>query len=124
MRLVVKDFPLPSHRQARPAAEAARCAAAEGRYWPYHDLLFEKQPAFRHPDLLAYAAVVGVDRAAFAQCVDEHRFAPDVGADLEQAVALGVFSTPTLFVNGRRIEGLVTAEELRRIVEDALKAPR
>ena len=56
--------------------------------------------------------------------MDEHRFAPDVGADLEQAAALGVFSTPTLFVNGRRIEGLVTAEELRRIVEDALKAPR
>jgi protein-disulfide isomerase len=56
--------------------------------------------------------------------VDEHRFAPDVGTDLEQAVALGVFSTPTLFVNGRRIEGLVTAEAIRRIVEDALKAPR
>jgi protein-disulfide isomerase len=56
--------------------------------------------------------------------VDERRFAADVEADLRQAAALGVFSTPTLFVNGRRIEGLVTVEELRRVVEDALKTPR
>jgi protein-disulfide isomerase len=56
--------------------------------------------------------------------VDARRFASAVDADLEQAAALGVFSTPTLFVNGRRIEGLVTVEDLRRVVEDALKASR
>ena len=124
MRLIFKDRPLEIHSLARSAHEAARCAGAGGRYWQYHDLLFEKQPAFRTADLLAYAAVVGVDRAAFARCIDERRYASEVGADLEQAVALGVFSTPTLFVNGRRIEGLVAAYELRRVVEDALKASR
>ena len=56
--------------------------------------------------------------------MDERRFAPDVDADMEQAAALSVFATPTLFVNGRRVEGAVSVEELRRIIEDASKEPR
>ena len=124
MRLVFKDRPLAIHPHARPAHEAARCAGAQGRYWEYHDLLFEKQPAFRREDLLAYASTLGLDRAVFTRCVDERRFASDVDADMEQAAALGVFATPTLFVNGRRVEGAVSVEELRRIIEDASKEPR
>jgi len=54
--------------------------------------------------------------------VNERRFAPDVDADMKQAAALGVFATPTLFVNGRRVEGLVSLEELRSIIENALDA--
>ena len=54
--------------------------------------------------------------------MEERRFGPDVEADVDQAVALGVFATPTLFVNGRRVEGLVSPEELRSIIENALDA--
>ena len=122
VRLIFKDRPLAIHPGARAAHEAARCAGAQGRYWEYHDRLFTGQPAFGHEDLLAYASALGLDRAAFARCVEERRFGPDVEADVDQAVALGVFATPTLFVNGRRVEGLVSLEELRSIIENALDA--
>ena len=70
------------HTLARPAHEAARCAGADGKYWPYHDRLFEKQPAFRRDDLLTYAAELGLDRDAFARCLDARRFAADVERDV------------------------------------------
>ncbi|PYN42839.1 MAG: hypothetical protein DMD95_15615, partial [Candidatus Rokuibacteriota bacterium] len=73
IRLIFKDRPLAMHTFARPAHEAARCAGADGKYWPYHDRLFERQPAFRRVDLLLYATELGLDRDAFARCVDERR---------------------------------------------------
>jgi len=124
VRLVFKDRPLAGHGLARPAHEAARCAGAAGKYWEYHDLLFEEQPAFERADLLLYAADVGLDRDDFARCLDEHRYAREVDADVEQAVALGIRATPTLLVNGRRIVGAPTVEEFRVVVEDALREPR
>jgi protein-disulfide isomerase len=112
------------HTLARPAHEAARCAGAQGKYWPYHDRLFEKQPAFRRDDLIGYAAELGLDRDAFAQCLDQHRFAADVDRDLAQAQALGVNSTPAFLINGRPVLGAISVDEFRTIVEDALKGPR
>lgn len=124
MRLVFKDRPLAIHPLARPAHEAARCAGAAGKYWPYHDLLFEAQPAFERADLLRYATEVGLDRRDFARCLDERRYAADVEADVAQAVALGIRATPTLLVNGRRLVGAPPLDEFRSLVEDALRARR
>jgi len=112
------------HSLARPAHEAARCAGANGKYWPYHDRLFEKQPAFRRDDLVAYAAELGLNRDAFAQCLDQRRFAADVERDVAEAQALGVNSTPAFLVNGRPVVGALPVDEFRSIVEDALKGPR
>mgnify|MGYP001594603927 FL=1 len=121
IRLVFKDRPLAGHALARPAHEAARCAGAKGKYWEYHGLLFAEQPAFERADLLLYAGAVGLDKSEFARCLDERRFAADVEADVRQAVALGIMRTPTLLVKGRRIEGAPRLEELRSIVEQALR---
>jgi len=112
------------HTLARPAHEAARCAGAQGQYWPYHDRLFEKQPAFRRDDLLAYAAELGLNRDAFTQCLDQHLFAADVERDVAQADALGVKSTPAFLINGRPVLGARSVDEFRSIVEDALKERR
>lgn len=112
------------HSLARPAHEAARCAGANGKYWPYHDRLFEKQPAFRRDDLVAYAAELGLNRDAFAQCLDQRRFAADVERDVAEAQALGVNSTPAFLVNGRPVVGALPVDEFRSIVDDALKGPR
>ena len=101
------------HPFARPAHEAARCAGAAGKYWPYHDRLFERQPAFRRADLLLYAAELGLDHDAFAA---------DVERDVVQAQALGVNGTPAFLVNGRRVVGAPSFEEFRAIVEEALRA--
>lgn len=120
LRVVYKDFPLPSHDRARPAAEAARCAAVMGRFWPYHDTLFEAQPAFSPEALLAYAVQVGLDHDAFRACVEGRRGRDAVERDVAEGRALGVTGTPTFFVNGRRLVGLHSLETFREAIEDAL----
>jgi protein-disulfide isomerase len=124
VRLVYKDFPLEYHAGARPAAEAARCAAAAGRFWEYHDLLFEGQPAFARPDLVRYAERVGLAVKPFARCLDQGRFRADVERDVIEGKALGVRGTPTFFVNGRRLVGAQPIEAFRAAVEDALEDAR
>jgi protein-disulfide isomerase len=124
VRLVFKDFPLPSHRLARPAHEAARCAGAQGRYWPYHDRLFAGQPDFGRDDLVRYAAEVGLAREAFVKCLDERPFAAAVEADVTQARGLGVRSTPTFLINGRSIVGAQSVDVFRAAVDEALRAAR
>jgi protein-disulfide isomerase len=122
VRLVFKDLPLPSHALARPAAEAARCAGALGRYWPYHDKLFAAQPDFERGDLIRYAVELGLPREGFTRCIDERRFASAVEADVAQARALGVRSTPTFFINGRPLVGAQPVESFRSMIDDALRA--
>jgi protein-disulfide isomerase len=124
VRLVFKDFPLTSHRLARPAHEAARCAGALGRYWAYHDRLFAAQPAFERDRLIDYAVEVGVPRAPFAQCLDERRFASAVEADVAEARGLGVRSTPTFVINGRPLVGAHPVEVFRTVVDEALRGAR
>lgn len=120
MRLIVKDLPLSSHRQARRAAEAARCAGAAGRYWPYRDRLFAEQPRFGEDRLIAYAVELGLEREAFARCLVERRFARSVDDDLAQARALGIASTPTFLINGRVLVGAPPAESFRTVIDDIL----
>jgi protein-disulfide isomerase len=124
VRLVFKDRPLAMHTLARPAHEAARCAGAAGKYWPYHDRLFAAQPAFRRADLLAYAGELGLDREAFARCLDERRFASEIDQDIQQAQALGINSTPTFLINGRIVIGATSIEEFRSIIDQALQERR
>jgi protein-disulfide isomerase len=124
VRLVVKDFPLPSHPQARTAAEAARCAAEAGRFWPYRDRLFEAQPRFDRDDLIRYAGEVGLPIASFTRCLDSQTFAAAVEADVSQGRALGVRGTPTFFVNGQMLVGAQPVEAFRRAIDDALTRSR
>lgn len=124
VRLVFKDRPLAMHALARAAHEAARCAGAAGKYWPYHDRLFAAQPAFRRTDLIAYATELGLDRDEFARCLDERRFAADVERDVTQAQALGINSTPTFLINGRLVIGASSIEEFRSIIDKALQERR
>ncbi len=124
VRLVFRDLPLPSHPLARPAHEAARCAGALGRYWPYHDRLFAAQPAFERDDLVRYAIEVGLSREAFERCLDQRRFASAVEADVAHARGLGVRSTPTFFINGRPLVGAQPVETFRTVIDDALRAAR
>ena len=124
LRLIFKDLPLPSHEFARAAHEAARCAGALGRYWPYHDTLFANQPKFERDDLIRYATDVGLSREKFTACLDSHRFAPAVEADVAQARALGIRGTPTFVINGRLAVGALPVEDFRQLIDEALKERR
>ena len=114
VRLVVRDYPLSQHANARKAAEAAEAARAQGKYWEYTRLLLANQSALEVPKLKEYASRVGLDRAKFDAALDSGQFAQKVLADANDGSRVGVNATPSLFVNGRPVndrsyEGLKAA---------------
>ena len=121
VRLVHKDFPLPSHSGAIPAAEAARCAAAQGVFWEYHDLLYLSVPDFSRDDLIRYAGRLNIDSDAFATCIDTRKPRKDVEADVAEGRAIGLRGTPTFLVNGTLLVGAQPIEAFREAIRDALK---
>ena len=120
VRLVWKDFPLDGHPDARPAAQAARCAAEQGHFWEYHDKLFANQQSLGSRRLKEYAKQVRLDLPAFSACLDKAAHGGDVQLAIEQAAAHGVAATPTVFINGRLIVGAVPYETYDRVVREEL----
>jgi protein-disulfide isomerase len=123
IRFVYRHFPLPNHPDARPAAEAAACAEAQGKFWEYHDRLFA-EPRLSAADLKAHAAATGLDQAKFNTCVDTHQSAAKVEKDIEEGAQLGVTGTPAFFINGRSIEGAQPVEAFTRIIDEELAAKK
>jgi protein-disulfide isomerase len=120
VKLVVRDFPLDQHAHAFKAAIAAEAAREQGKYWEYAALLFKNQKALEVENLKDYATRVGLDRAKFDQALDSDKYADNVRRDLRDGAMIGVDSTPTVFVNGRRVRDK-TAEGLKAAIEAALK---
>jgi protein-disulfide isomerase len=118
VRLVYRDFPLPAHPQARPAAEAAQCAHEQGQFWAYHDALFAHAPEV--PDYLELAQRLHLNSRAFDDCLVSAQTKAAVSKDLEEAQRLGLSGTPTFFVNGRYLSGFQTLDALREAVDRTL----
>lgn len=124
VRIVFKHFPISSvHPQAAPAANAAVCAGAQGKFWPYYHELFARR-TLSDADLLSRAASVGADPAAFAECFRGDAQGPDVDKDLADGVDLGVRGTPTYFVNGVKIEGVADEAIWDRIILQQLQTQK
>lgn len=119
LRLVVRDFPLEMHENARKAAEAAEAARTQGKYWEYAALLFTNQSALGVDKLKEYATRVGLDRAKFDAMLDSGQFADKVQRDYQDGVLLGVGGTPTFFINGR-VTNERSYEGLKAAIEKAL----
>ncbi len=122
VRWVYYDFPLDQHPHALPAALAGRCAGEQGRFWQMHDLLFARQPMWSpkedaRGDFEAMAGEIGLDRGAYRECMREGRYLEEIFASAKYGQRLGVNSTPTLFVNGRRAPQAY--EELERMILEA-----
>lgn len=122
LRFVFRHFPLDSvHPQAGRAAEAAEAAAAQGRFWEMHDLLFANQEDLDDESLRRYATGLGLDPARFESDLAERRHAPRVREDRLDGERSGVEGTPTFFVNGARYEGSLDLEGLLAAVEEAAR---
>jgi protein-disulfide isomerase len=122
VRLVFRQFPLTNiHPFAQGAAEASLCAAAQGRFWEMHDLLFQNQKSLSAKDLKSHAEKLGLDTAAFNACVDSKRFAPQVKEDLKAGASAGTDGTPALYVNGRFLNGNRPFEQIAEIIDEELK---
>ncbi|MBI3808888.1 MAG: DsbA family protein, partial [Nitrospirae bacterium] len=105
VRLVYRDFPLSSHPQARPAAEAAHCAHEQGKFWAYHDALFTKAPDLKPSDYVTLAERLSLNQAEFTSCLASTRPKAAVAKDLADAQGLGLSGTQTFFINGRYLAG-------------------
>ena len=118
VRVIYRDFPVTDiHPQAQLAAEAAECAHEQGKFWEYHDKLFQNQDDFDYEDLGNYARQVGLDVDSFADCLAEERYRDEVTEDFAAGVAAGVKGTPTFFFNGTRVQGAIPDELFEMIVE-------
>lgn len=116
VKFIWNDFPLMSvHPNARLAANAARCAQDQGKFWEMKDKLFEGQASWasgRDPaaDFKAYAAQVGVDVGAFGTCLDQRTNDAKVMASYQEGVKNGVDRTPTVFIDNERRFSLTPTE--------------
>ncbi len=127
IRVAYINFPLSMHPHAEQAAEAAMCAGAQGKFWEYHDRLFQSQDHWAPlPDVTAFfeslAQMVGADTAAFDTCTSTHVMRDMVIADLKRGTAAGVNSTPTFLVGDQRSEGSYPIDSLRPLLDRALAA--
>jgi protein-disulfide isomerase len=121
VRVAWKNYPLPFHNNAKPAAEAALAANEQGKFWEMHDILFKNQQALTAADLEKYAKEIGLDMGKFKAAIDSHKFAAQVEADTKQGSALGVQGTPAAFVNGNLVSGAQPVEAFKKIVDAELK---
>lgn len=114
LHLVYRHLPLAEiHSGARAAAEASECAADQGKFWPYHDLLFENSQQVASKDLQGYARRAGVpDLGAFTACLAQRRHASRVETDLAAARDLGMGGTPSFFIGRAVGKNLLEGEVL------------
>jgi Na+/H+ antiporter NhaA len=120
IRYIWRHLPLRDvHPGAQLAAEAAEAAAAQGRFWPMHDLLLANQQHLRLDDVVRYAGRLGLDVAKFRGDLLCHVHAARVARDIESADRSGVAGTPTFFINGRRHDGPQDLPVLSRAIDEA-----
>ncbi len=106
------------------AANASECAAEQGKFWEYHDYLFQKQETdapFSKDELKRYARDLGLDTAAFDTCVDSGKYMNVVQKEMDEGRRLGVRGTPSIFVNGQYIPRGALWPDLQQAIEQALK---
>lgn len=128
------DFPLPMHRNSPAASNAAACADAQGKFWPMHDRIFAGQDQWglnpsgegdlvdNPRDIFAgYAKEIGLDGAAWQKCYDSKLYQPRIDGNAAEAIRRGVDATPTFYVNGKKLVGGSSYDELKAAVDAAAR---
>ena len=118
VKLAYLDFPLRDiHPQAQRAAEAARCAGEQGKFWEYHDSLYAEQSKLDGAELLTRARALHLDEKLFQSCLDSGKFKSKIEADMEQGRKVGVAGTPGFFVNGVFLSGALPPADFEKIID-------
>jgi protein-disulfide isomerase len=123
--LAYLDFPLREiHPQAQQAAEAARCAGEQGKFWEYHDALYAEGAKLDAGSLAAYAGGLGLDRQRFSACLATGKFKQAVEDDVQAGNRAGVGGTPAFFINGVFLSGAQPAAAFEKLIEAELAAAK
>jgi protein-disulfide isomerase len=117
VRIVFRHFAMPSHRSAALAAEAAVAAAEQGKFWAFHDQVFASFGRLARADLERFAGAAGLDLPRFRAALDDRRYRDAVVAEGASAEALGIDSTPTMFINGAPVIGARDFATIERFVD-------
>lgn len=120
VRLVFMDFPLSFHDHAMQAANAARCAQAQHKFWPYHNALFADQSKLAPKDLKATAKRLGLNTKEFDTCFDKGKYEAAIQKDIAQGHKLNVDGTPTFFIDGRPLVGAQPLPKFEQIIDEEL----
>jgi protein-disulfide isomerase len=120
VRFVFRQFPLAFHQHAQAAAEAALAAHAQGKFWEFHDKLFENQSQLGSEALSDYAKQLGLDLKAFKSAVDQRTFSESVKADVKLGELTHVQGTPTLFINGKRVSDPTNLQVVAEAIDGEL----
>ena len=133
LRFVFRHYPLSFHAEAKKAAEASECASEQGKFWEMHDLLFTDSQNGRLSSAQSKtdAQTLGLDTAAFNECLDSGKYSDMITQSAVDAENLGVRGTPNAFVNGRHVIGAIPYDDyqdetgvqpgLRTIIAEALQ---
>jgi len=122
VKLVYRDFPITSiHDEAQKAAEAGECANEQGKFWPYHDILYERQASLGVANFKTWAKELGLNQTQFNECLDSGKYYEEIAKDLSDGQALGVTGTPATFINGKLVQGAVPYAQFEAIIEEELK---
>lgn len=127
IRLAYMNFPLVMHRHAWPTSEYAMCAGLQGKFWEYHDALFESQQQWSQlrsatTFLDSLSGALGLDSAITQSCVESQVMRLRIRADVSESENRGIRSTPTFLVAGKMLEGLQTFANLKLELDSALAA--
>lgn len=116
IKYVLLDFPLPFHKNASKAAEAAHCAGEQGKYWEMHDKIFANQKAIGPKDLTEYAKAIGLDLPKFQECFDSGKYAEEVKKNIGEARKAGVRGAPSFFIGYTKTDKPKTVKVTKKLV--------
>jgi len=116
IKLVFKQYPLDFHQYAQKSAEASLCASEQGKFWEYHDVLFENQNALSTAKLSEYAESLGLNVLRFDECLDSGIMREKVSADINEGNSLGVRGTPAFVINGQLLSGAQSFSAINQVI--------
>jgi protein-disulfide isomerase len=122
VNLVWRNFPLVQHANALVSAEAAEAAGAQGKFWEMHDKLYDTQKSWAESSkpieiFVEYAKELGLDTAKFESEITENKYKDKINNDLVDGKVIGINSTPTFFINGKRMPGIPTYADFKTEID-------
>ncbi|OGR02640.1 MAG: hypothetical protein A2284_16425 [Deltaproteobacteria bacterium RIFOXYA12_FULL_61_11] len=120
LKFVYKSFPLGFHPKGRRASEAALCAKDQGKFWEFHDSIFENVQSLEDTDLSARAEKLGLDMTQFKPCFEERKHRALIDRDIEDGSKVGVRGTPAFFINGKKLSGAQPFAAFKEMIDEEL----
>ena len=120
VRIVFKHNPLPFHKEAPYASEAALAAGQQGKFWEMHDKLFANQRALQADKIEGYATEIGLDLSKFKADLASSKFKEQIKRDQALASSIGAGGTPNFFINGKKLVGAQPFDNFKKVIDAEL----